>query len=153
MASNLPMEPIDDTEDEERVSLRSKSENGKLANGEEDSSTDKNRATYPGSETKRKSGTLKRFPFSATLPKDESSNKARNLDRSNSVLHSAFDTLLRTTQGAAGLDPEGHKAAAIAKTTLFLIEENENFDWSANVGQSDDEVFVDPSNPPTYGKI
>jgi hypothetical protein len=46
----------------------------------------------------------------------------------------------------------GHrKCSAIANTTLFLVDKNENYEWRANVSALDD-VFVDPSHPPVKGR-
>ena len=81
-------------------------------------------------------------------------------DRKNSnILMSALSALLgpQKTGGSSktGGPASGHvghrKCSAIANTTLFLVDKNENYEWRANVSALDD-VFVDPSHPPVKGK-
>ena len=50
-----------------------------------------------------------------------------------------------------GISGGARKSVAIANTTLFLVDKNENFEWRENVSALDD-VFVDPSHPPVKGK-
>jgi hypothetical protein len=73
--------------------------------------------------------------------------------KQNNILMSALSSLLgpKKTEPGSGLGGL-RKCSAIANTTLFLVDKNDNYEWRANVSAVDD-VFVDPSHPPVKGKI
>lgn len=93
---------------------------------------------------------------------DEETEKLQNFSdqlhfdpKNKSVLMSALSALLGPDK--SGKSRNGGKSAktirkssAIANTTLFLVDKNENYEWRANVAALDD-VFVDPSRPPVKG--
>ena len=68
------------------------------------------------------------------------------------ILMSALSSLLGPNKAGSGRRRfESRKCSAIANTTLFLVDKNENYEWRANVSALDD-VFVDPSRPPVKGR-
>ena len=68
------------------------------------------------------------------------------------ILMSPLSSLLGPNRLGSGLRRfESRKCSAIANTTLFLVDKNENYEWRANVSALDD-VFVDPSHPPVKGR-
>ena len=74
--------------------------------------------------------------------------------KQSNILMSALSSLLGPRKTESGTDSGlsgTRKCSAIANTTLFLVDKNENFEWRANVSALDD-VFVDPSHPPVKGK-
>ena len=67
------------------------------------------------------------------------------------ILMSALSALLGPGKPGSGNGRSGaRRSTAIANTTLFLVDKNENYEWRANVAALDD-VFVDPSHPPVKG--
>ncbi len=73
--------------------------------------------------------------------------------KQNNILMSALSSLLGPKKTEPGSRLGGlRKCSAIANTTLFLVDKNDNYEWRANVSAVDD-VFVDPSHPPVKGKI
>ena len=75
----------------------------------------------------------------------------------SNILMSALSALLGQPPKPSEAKPTGgisggtRKSVAIANTTLFLVDKNENFEWRENVSAVDD-VFVDPSHPPVKGR-
>ena len=68
------------------------------------------------------------------------------------ILMSALSALLGPGKPGSGNGRSGaRRSTAIANTTLFLVDKNENYEWRANVSALDD-VFVDPSHPPVKGR-